>query len=565
MAQAVKRLFPEARLAIGPAIAEGFYYDFDLGRPLVPEDLEGIEAEMRRIVAEDLPIERLELPREEARDFFARRLDKFKVELIDDLPDEEVISCYTQGEFTDLCMGPHLARTGEINPEAFKLLSIAGAYWRGDENRETLQRIYGTAFEDPVELAGHLERLEEARRRDHRRLGRELDLYSIRDEVGAGLVLWHPRGGLVRMLIEDFWRREHLRRGYDIVFSPHIAKAELWRTSGHLQWYQDSMYSGMDIDGVDYLVKPMNCPFHILMYQSQNRSYRDLPLRWAELGTVYRYERSGVLHGLLRVRGFTQDDAHIFCRPDQLEAEVEGVIDLAVFMLRSFGFDRFQMELSVSDPHHMEKYAGEPDKWRHAEEVLERILDRRGEDYKKAVGEAAFYGPKIDIKLIDALDRGWQGPTIQFDFNLPERFDISYKGDDGAEHRPYMVHRTVLGSMERFLGSLIEHHGGAFPVWMAPVQVKILPVTERALPYAGEVRDRLREAGLRVEVDARDEKVGYKIRQAQLEKVPYMLVVGDREREAGTVAVRHRVEGDRGPKPVEEFLLMVGGEAKLPG
>jgi threonyl-tRNA synthetase len=565
MAQAVKRLFPEARLAIGPAIADGFYYDFELTRPLTPEDLETIEAEMRRIVAEDLPITRRELGREAAREFFGKAAERFKLELIDDLPGEETISCYTQGEFTDLCLGPHLARTGEINPEGFKLLSVAGAYWRGDESREMLQRVYGTAYETKEELEAHLARLEEARRRDHRRLGRELDLYSTSEEAGAGLVLWHPKGGLVRMLIEDFWRREHLRRGYDIVFSPHIAKAELWARSGHLQWYRDSMYSGMDIDGVEYLVKPMNCPFHILMYQSQGRSYRDLPLRWAELGTVYRYERSGALHGLLRVRGFTQDDAHIFCRPDQLEAEIEGVIDLALFMLQSFGFDRYEMELSLSDPDRMDQFAGEPERWRKAEDVLDAILQRRGEQYRRAVGEAAFYGPKIDIKLIDALDRGWQGPTIQFDFNLPERFDLSYKGEDGAPHRPFMIHRTVLGSMERFLGSLIEHHAGSFPVWLAPVQVRVLPVTDRNLAYAGEVARRLREAGLRVEVDGRGEKIGYKIRQAQLEKVPYMLVTGDREQEAGTVSVRHRSRGDEGPRPVGDFAAEAVAEARPPG
>ncbi len=565
MAQAVKRLFPEARLAIGPAIADGFYYDFDLPRPLTPGDLEAIEAEMRKIVAEDLPIVRRELARAEAEATFGRAGEKYKVELARDIPEGEPVSTYTQGEFTDLCAGPHLERTGLINPEGFKLLSVAGAYWRGDEKREMLQRVYGTAYPAKEDLAAHLERLEEAKRRDHRRLGKELDLFSTNDELGAGLVLWHPKGGLVRMLIEDFWRREHLRRGYDIVFTPHIARADLWRTSGHLQWYKENMYTGMDIDGVDYLVKPMNCPFHILMYRSQTRSYRDLPLRWAELGTVYRYERSGALHGLLRVRGFTQDDAHIFCRPDQLEAELEGVIDLAIFMLKSFGFDRYKMELSMSEPDKMEKYAGSPETWREAEGVLERILQRRGEDYVKAPGEAVFYGPKIDIKLIDALDRGWQGPTIQFDFNLPERFDLTYMGEDNQPHRPYMIHRTVLGSMERFMGSLLEHHAGAFPLWLAPVQVRVLPVNARNVEYAGEVKARLKAAGLRAEVDERDEKISYKIRQAQLEKVPYMLVVGDREREAGTVAVRRRSEGDQGPRSLDDFVAAVTAEARPPG
>jgi threonyl-tRNA synthetase len=565
MAQAVKRLFPEARLAIGPAIADGFYYDFDLNRPLLPEDLAAIETVMREIIAADLPITRRELPLEEAERFFGEAGENYKIELIRDIPQGQAVSAYTQGDFSDLCAGPHLLRTGQINPEAFKLLSVAGAYWRGDEKRESLQRIYGTAFESLVALDAYLARLEEAKRRDHRRLGKELDLYSTSDEVGAGLVLWHPKGGLIRMLVEDLWRREHVRRGYDIVFSPHIAKADLWRTSGHLQWYKDSMYSGMDIDGIDYLVKPMNCPFHILMYRTQTRSYRELPLRWAELGTVYRYERSGALHGLLRVRGFTQDDAHIFCRPDQLEAEVQGVIDLAVFLLGAFGFERYQMELSMSDPERMDKYAGQPEQWRQAEAVLESILERRGENYVRALGEAAFYGPKIDIKLIDALDRGWQGPTIQFDFNLPERFDLTYMGEDNQPHRPYMVHRTVLGSMERFMGSLLEHHAGALPLWLAPVQVRILPVSEKHEIYAAEVREKLRAAGLRAETDGRNDKIGYKIRQAQLEKIPYMLIVGDREREAGAVAVRHRSQGDLGPRSLLDFVAAAVDEARPPG
>ncbi|HCC33947.1 MAG TPA: threonine--tRNA ligase [Clostridiales bacterium] len=555
LAHAVVRLFPGTILGIGPAISDGFYYDFLRSEVFTPEDLPRIEAEMKAIVAADLPLERMVMGRDEAIRLFELRGERFKVELIRGLEPEVPIILYRQGDFVDLCAGPHLPSTGWL--KAFKLLSLAGAYWRGDERREQLQRIYGTAYPDSEGLERHLVRLEEARRRDHRVLGRELELFSLHEEAGAGLAFWHPRGGRLRQIIEDFWRAEHRRRGYEILFTPHIARADLWATSGHLGWYKDSLYSPMDIDGVDYLLKPMNCPFHLLIYKSRTRSYRELPLRWGELGTVYRYERSGVLHGLLRVRGFTQDDAHIFCRPDQLEDELHGIVDLARFMLRSFGFSEFEVALSVRDPANKQKYLGSDEDWDRAEAALESALRRHGLPFRREEGEAVFYAPKIDIKLIDALGRGWQGPTIQVDFNLPERFDVTYTGEDGRPHRPFMIHRTVLGSMERFLACLVEHHAGAFPFWLAPVQAKVLPITTRQLDYAGTVAERLTRSGFRAEVDTRSEKIGYKIRAAQLEKVPYMLVVGDREAAAGTVAVRERQGGDRGAMTLEEFLSLI--------
>ncbi|MDQ7793830.1 MAG: threonine--tRNA ligase [bacterium] len=559
LAQAVTRLFPGAKLGIGPAITDGFYYDFYRDEPFTPDDLARIEQEMAAIVAADYPLEREAVDREEASRFFTERGEQLKLELIAELDPAQPISLYRQGDFTDLCAGPHLPSTGWLG--AFKLLSTAAAYWRGDERRERMHRIYGTAFPDLASLERHLEWLEEARKRDHRAIGRDLELFSFHEEAGAGLAFWHPRGGRVRQLIEDFWRAEHRRRGYEILFTPHIAKADLWAASGHLGWYQENMYSAMDIDGVDYLIKPMNCPFHLLIYKSRTRSYRELPLRWGELGTVYRYERSGVLHGLLRVRGFTQDDAHIFCRPDQLEDEIFGVVDLARFMLESFGFKEFEVALSVRDPHNKEKYLGTDEGWAQAEAALEAALRRHRLPYQREEGEAVFYAPKIDIKLIDALGRGWQGPTIQVDFNLPERFDLSYTGEDGRPHRPFMIHRTVLGAMERFLGNLIEHYAGAFPFWLAPVQVKVLPITDRQVGYARQVAARLAAGGVRVEVDERTDKIGYKIRAAQMEKVPYMLVVGEREAAAGTVAVRHRTQGDLGPRPLEAFLAGLEEEA----
>ncbi|MBC7081992.1 MAG: threonine--tRNA ligase [Firmicutes bacterium] len=551
LAQAVKRLFPEVKLAIGPAIQNGFYYDFDKPEPFTLDDLGRIEEEMRKIVTEDLPIVREEISRDEAVQLFQKLDEPYKLELIEDLPDEEVVSIYRQGEFVDLCRGPHLASTGQLR--AFKLLSVAGAYWRGDEKRKMLQRIYGTAFPSEAELQAHLHVLEEAEKRDHRKLGKELDLFSLHEEAGAGLVYWHPKGAIIRKVIEDFWREEHLKRGYQLVYSPHIARRDLWEISGHWGWYRENMYSPIDIDGVEYLLKPMNCPFHILMYKTRTRSYRDLPIRWAELGTVYRYERSGVLHGMLRVRGFTQDDAHLFMRPDQLEDELVGVLDLVQFMMKSFGYKDYDMELSVRDPANKEKYVGPDDVWNMAEGALVAALERKGLPYTRMEGEAKFYGPAIDVKVKDALGRGWQGPTIQVDFNLPERFDLEYIGEDNAAHRPVMIHRTVLGSMERFVAGLVEHYAGAFPVWLAPVQVRVIPIADRHIEYARKVASELMEAKVRVEVDDRSEKMGYKIREAQLEKVPYMVVAGDREAEQGTVSVRTRSEGDLGPMALADF------------
>jgi threonyl-tRNA synthetase len=558
MAQAVRRLFPEVKIAIGPAIENGFYYDFDKPEPFTQQDLGLIEEEMRKIVKEDLPIVGEEVPREEALAFFNEAGETYKAELIQDMPEAEVVTLYRQGEYVDLCRGPHLESTGKI--KEFKLLNVAGAYWRGDEKNKMLQRIYGTAFPTKEELDRYLEMLEEAEKRDHRRLGKELDIFSLHEEGGAGLVYWHPKGGIIRKIIEDFWRDEHLKRGYDLVFSPHIAKRDLWEISGHWGWYRENMYSPIDIDGVEYLLKPMNCPFHIMMYKTKTRSYRDLPLRWAELGTVYRYERSGVLHGMLRVRGFTQDDAHLFMRPDQLEDELVGVIDLVKFMMESFHYKEYDFELSVRDPLNKEQYVGSDDVWELAENALVSAMNRAGIEFRRMEGEAKFYGPAIDVHIKDALGRGWQGPTIQVDFNLPERFDMHYIGEDNAPHRPVMVHRTVLGSMERFVAGLIEHYNGAFPVWLAPVQVRVIPIADRHFDYAKDVAKAFRDLNLRVETDARPEKVGYKIREAQMEKVPYMIIVGDKEIDEGKIAVRSRSEGDLGVMAVKEFAGRIARE-----
>jgi threonyl-tRNA synthetase len=560
LAQAVKRLRPDAKLAIGPAIEDGFYYDFDVKTPFTPDDLEKIEAEMKKIVSENLPVLREEVDREKARKLFRDQGETYKEELLEELPEGEPISLYRQGEFVDLCAGPHVASTGMV--KAFKLLSVAGAYWRGDERLPMLQRIYGTAFVKQEDLQAHLDRLEEIKKRDHRRLAKELDLFSIQEEGGPGLVYWHPKGALIREIIEDFWREEHRKRGYDIVYSPHIAKLELWKTSGHWNWYRDSMYSPMGIEDVEYLLKPMNCPFHILMFKNATRSYRDLPMRMGELGTVYRFERSGVLHGALRVRGFTQDDAHLFCTPEQLEDEIVGVLELTQYMLGVFGYSEYYCMLSVRDPDNKEKYAGDDAIWEVAEAALAAGLKRKNLEYKIDPGEAKFYGPAIDIKIRDALGRFWQGPTIQADFNLPERFDISYIGEDGAKHRPVMIHRTVLGSMERFVAGLVEHYAGAFPLWLSPTQVLVIPVSEKQAEYASRVTEELKERGFRVDCDLGAEKMGYKIRQAQLQKVPYMLIVGAREAENGTVSVRHRSLGDLGSFSLEEFMDKAGEEAR---
>ncbi len=556
MAQAVKRLFAAAKLGIGPAIEDGFYYDFDLEATFGEEDLERIATEMEKIIDEDLPIVRRELSLAEARELLTEQGETYKLELLDDL-EGETITFFEQGEFIDLCRGPHLQSTGRVEANAFALLSVAGAYWKGDETRPMLQRIYGTAWETSDELDAHLERLAEMEARDHRRLIVDLDLVSFHEEAGAGLPYWHPKGGRMRVLIEDYWRERHFDGGYEIVFTPHIGRAHLWETSGHLGFYREGMYAPMDVDGQEYYIKPMNCPFHIMIYKSQTRSYRDLPLRWAELGTVYRYERSGTLHGLLRVRGFTQDDAHIFCTPEQIESEILRVLDFSLDLLRGFGFEQFKVELSVRDPATPEKYAGEDAMWEQAEASLLKAIDARGLPYERMEGEAVFYGPKIDIKVRDALGRTWQLTTIQFDFNMPSRFDMTYIGEDGAPHRPYMVHRALLGAIERFYALLVEHYAGAFPVWLAPVQAVVIPISDRHLDYAGAVERRLRESGIRAIVDRSSERMNAKIRNAQLQKTPYMLVVGDREQEADTVAVRLRSEEDLGAKPIDDVIAMI--------
>lgn len=546
MAQAVKELYKNVKLGIGPAIEEGFYYDFDIeNRTFSPEDLPKIEERMKEIIARDLPIKREVLSKEEARKLFQASEEKYKVEIIDEIP-EETVTVYRQDNFFDLCRGPHVPSTGSI--KAFKLLSIAGAYWRGDERQPMLQRVYGTAFLDQESLDRYLQMLEEAVRRDHRKLGKELDLFSQHDEIGAGLVVYHPKGATLRFVIEDLLKGEHLKRGYQFVASPHIMKADIWKTSGHYQMDYPMYY--FDIEGQEYGIKPMNCPAHILVYKGEPRSYRELPLRYFELGTVYRHERSGVLHGLLRVRGFTQDDAHIFCTPDQLDSEIVGVLDFAFYMLRTFGFEEYEIMLSTRP----EKYVGTLENWERATLALELALKHYNVDYKIDPGEGVFYGPKIDVKLKDALGRIWQGPTIQVDFNLPERFDLVYWGSDNIQHRPVMIHRTVLGSMERFIGVLIEHYAGAFPTWLSPVQVIVIPIADRHSDYARSIAERLKKEHVRVEVDGRGESVNKKIRDAQVQKIPYALVVGDKEVEASTVAVRERSGADKRGVPLEEFV-----------
>lgn len=562
MAQAVLEKFPEGKIAIGPAIEDGFYYDFDLPRALTPEDMEDIEARMREIAGENYPFEYRELDEEQARELFSDQ--PYKLELIQGLVageedeygekvEEDVkLSIYRHGEFVDLCRGPHVENTTQINPDAIKLLNVAGAYWRGDENRPMLQRIYGTAWESPEELEQYLWQLEEAKRRDHRRLGRELDLFSISDEVGPGLVLWHPKGAMLRLLAEEFSRKAHLEAGYEWVVTPHIGKGDLWQRSGHLDFYQENMYAAMDIEGQSYYAKPMNCPFHIQVYKSQTRSYRDLPMRYAEFGTVYRYERSGVLHGLLRVRGFTQDDAHHFVQPEKMPQEIDFVLNFCLYILRSFGFEDFQAYLSTAP----EKYVGSPEQWEEATDALQAALERADLPYEVDEGGGVFYGPKIDIKINDALGREWQCSTIQFDFNLAERFDLEYVGQDGVPHQPYMIHRALFGSVERFMGVLIEHYAGAFPVWLSPVQAVLIPIADRHIEYADQVAERLKAAGLRVEVDDSSDRMGNKIRKAQEQKVPYMLIMGDREVEGEQVSVRLRSEENLGARSIDEFIAM---------
>ena len=552
MADAVLQIFPEAKMGIGPPTQDGFYYDFDVSRPFTPEDLESIEALMRQTIASSQPFQREEISRGEAVNLFSDQ--PYKLEIIADLPDETILSIYRHGDFVDLCQGPHVDGTADI--PAVKLLNIAGAYWRGDEHRPMLQRIYGTAWESQEALDDYLNRLEEAERRDHRTLGRQLGLYSIHEEIGPGLIVWHPKGGVVRSLVEDYWRNIHYRHDYNIVYSPHIGRSQLWQTSGHLAHYRESMYAPVEVDEQEYFLKPMNCPFHIMIYRSSLRSYRELPMRIAELGTVYRYERSGVLHGLMRVRGFTQDDAHIFCLPDQVESEVGGVLDLTFELLDAFGFKDFYISLSTRP----ESYAGELDMWEHATESLRRALEERNLAYDIDDGGGAFYGPKIDIKIKDALGRDWQCTTVQFDFNLPERFDLSFMDAEGGRSRPYMVHRAILGSLERFLGVLIEHYAGAFPLWLAPTQAVVIPIADRHQEYAESVKARLEAGGFRSEVDGRSERMNLKIRNAQMQKVPYMLVVGDREQEDGAVAVRTREGGNLGAMPLDELIARLNEE-----
>ena len=560
MAEAVLDKFPEAKIAIGPAIDDGFYYDFDLPRPLTPEDLKEIEQRMREIIKGKFDFKREVVDAAQAKELFKDQ--PFKLELIRDLEAGETdehgnpikekpeLSIYKSDTFVDLCRGPHVENTGEIPPKAFKLLTVAGAYWRGDEKNPMLQRIYGTVWESPEELKEYLRVMEEAKKRDHRKLGKELDLFSSVDEVGAGLILWHPNGAKIRKLMDNFWSEEHEKSGYDFVYTPHIGKASLWETSGHLGFYKENMYSPIDIEGQQYYIKPMNCPFHLHIYKSRMRSYRELPMRFAEMGTVYRYERSGVLHGLLRVRGFTQDDAHHFCTPEQMPDEIDFVLSFCLHILRSFGFTDFKAYLGTK-PHDA---IGEDSQWNEAEAALRASLDRSGLDYEIDAGGGAFYGPKIDLKVKDAIGREWQLSTNQFDFNLPERFDLTYIGEDGQQHRPYMVHRALMGSMERFFGILIEHYGGAFPVWLAPIQVVAIPIADRHFDYAKQVVKQLKAQGIRANLDDRSERMNAKIRDAQKQKIPYMLVIGDQEMESEQVALRLRSGENPGPMSLDAFV-----------
>jgi threonyl-tRNA synthetase len=553
MAAAVQSLYPDAKFDIGPATADGFYYDFDMEHRLVPDDLKAIEKEMKKLSGRHLAFERLEWSRDAAQQFFAERGQAYKLERLADIPAGETISIYRCGEFTDLCRGPHVEHTGQIG--AVKLLSLAGSYFRGDEKNRMLQRIYGTAFASREDLDAYLQGIEEARRRDHRKIGVELELFSTHDEVGPGLICWHPQGARIRHVIETFWKQAHYENGYELLYTPHIGRGVLWQTSGHLDFYRDSMYSPMQIDECDYYVKPMNCPFHIKVYQSRPRSYRELPLRWAELGTVYRYEKAGVLHGLLRVRGFTQDDAHIICTPEQIESEIAEVLRFSLSMWDAFGFKDVKAYLATRPA----KAVGEPARWEQALVSLQKAVAQCGLTCQVDEGGGAFYGPKIDLKIRDAIGREWQTTTIQFDFNLPDRFDMTYIGQDGQRHRPYMVHRALLGSLERFFGVLVEHYAGAFPTWLAPEQVRVLPISEAYAAYAREVAAALRQAGVRTQVDAEADTIGAKIRRARQQRLPYMLVVGEREMGERTVAVRSRA-GEEGACPLDAFLGRIRAE-----
>jgi threonyl-tRNA synthetase len=558
LAAAVTELYPDVKLGIGPPVENGFFYEFLREQPFATEDLEKIEKKMREVAAQDLKNERKLLPKPEALKLYKDSNQIFKCELVEEKADEPMVSFYTTGKFIDFCRGPHIPSTKRI--QAFKLTNVAGAYWKGQEGNPQLQRIYALAFYTQKELDEYLHRIEEAKRRDHRKLGTELELFSIQEAAGPGLIFWHPKGGLIRTIVENWLREELQARGYDMVFTPHIMLFELWKTSGHASFYKENMFGAVEVEKADYQLKPMNCPGHILIYKSKLRSYRDLPVRLAELGTVYRYERSGVLHGLLRVRGFTQDDAHIFCMPAQIESEVEACMDFAFAVMKNFGFDKYEIELSDWDPKHPENYPGKAEDWQHASDALARVMTRMNIPYKRMVGEGAFYGPKIDVKLIDAIGRPWQLTTVQFDFNLPARFELEYVGEDGARHQPLMVHRALLGSVERFFGILIEHYAGAFPLWLAPTQVQICPVSEKVAEYAKHVYETLKNHGIRVHLDDRNEKLPAKIRDAQMQKIPYMLVVGPKEAEAGTVSVRHRTKGDQGPRPIADVVASLQQE-----
>ena len=557
MAAAVCSLFPGTHLGIGPAVGDGFFYDFDRPTNFTEDDLPKIEAKMRELALRDLEYQPSIVAKEEAVGLFSGKGEDLKVELIEDRAGQQ-LSCYRLGDLVDFCLGPHVYSTGLIHPDSFRVMSLAGSHWKGDESNRRLQRIYGTAFLTPDELQAHLTQLEEARKRDHRKLGRELDLFSVSEEAGPGLIFWHPKGTRVRLVVEDFLRQVLLDRGYEFVTTPHIARGSLWKTSGHYDYYRANMYV-FDIEDEEFVIKPMNCPGHIQIYKSAMRSYRDLPIRFAEFGTVYRHEKSGVLHGMLRVRGFTQDDAHIFCTREQVYKEIADLLDLVLFVMQAFAFDKYQVELSVRDESRKQDYAGTEEDWQMAESALVEAMTAKGMAWKRMEGEAVFYGPKIDVKLIDAIGRPWQLSTVQFDFTLPKRFDLAYIGPDGQPHQPVMLHRALLGSVERFMGVLIEHFAGAFPVWLAPVQATVIPIAARHQPYAGQLFHRLTSAGLRVELDDRNEKMGYKIREAQARKVPFMLVVGDKEAQSGQVSVRSRSEGDMGAQSVESFVATITG------
>jgi threonyl-tRNA synthetase len=561
MAHAVQELFPGTKIGIGPALDDGFYYDFGKESSFVPEDLERIEAKMQEIVKRDLPIVREELSRDQAVRLFESRGEVFKAELARDLPESEAITVFRQGDFVDLCRGPHVPSTGRIR--AFKLTSLAGAYWRGNDKNPMMQRVYGTCFDKKEEMEAHFKRIEEAKKRDHRRIGKDLDLFSLHDDAGGGLVYWHPNGARMRTIIEDWWRGEHFQNGYDILYTPHIGRAQLWETSGHLQFYKEGMYSPMEIDDSKYYVKPMNCPFHIKIFQTNLHSYRDLPLRWAELGTVYRYEKSGVLHGLLRVRGFTQDDAHIICTPEQMQSEIQEVLRFSLHIWKTLGFTDIKAYLATKPP----KSVGETNRWEQAQQALLEAIKAQGLSYEVDEGGGAFYGPKIDMKIKDAIGREWQMTTIQFDFNLPERFDLTYVGEDGQRHRPYMIHRALLGSIERFFGVLIEHYAGNFPLWFTPKQIAVININSDQEAYARTVAGKLRQAGFRIVEDYSSDRINAKIRNAEMQKIPYMAVIGPREADQGMVALRRHGKGDQGTLSVDQLLekLRIEVETKATG